>query len=378
MRHPVSRRRFLAALPAVAAVTATARGARATTTDIAALGHLDPPGVTLLDAARGTVLANLPLAHEPAQLLIDGGGRRLLASDYEDGLSLVPLDDEPRPRYLPLPFMPVHMQAAPGGELLAINGMIEEGMWLLDPERPDDARRIRGLVEPHNFRFDRGGRRLLVADRGGRGLAVVDVARAERVAELGTGATAAMPADAVPDGLAVTPDQRIVLLVFDGAERTVWLSRETGEVGVGPALGGRPDRPRVERRGRFFLVELPESGELLLLAARRPAILARIPLGGEALLAQLWFDRILALAARGGSDLLLFDLEELRAVARLALPGAVGGLVAAPAGNRLFLLLDGPPRILALRLPGRETTLLAPLPAATAMAVTEGSTTFCS
>ncbi len=376
---PTLARRDLLAGLCVLAVVSPGRKSRAGGAEVAAVGHLEPPGVTLLDAARGGVHAVLPLAHEPAQLLIDGRRRHLLASDYDNGISVLSLVGDPAPRHRPLPFMPVHMQAAPGRALVAVNGLVEEGMWFLDPDRPEEAVRVRGLAEPHNFRFDRAARRLFVADRGGRGLALVDVARAERIAEIGAGAAAFLPVGAVPDGLALSPDGRRALLLFDGAERAVWLSLETGEARPGPALAGQPDRPRVDRRGRFFLVELPETGELLVLAATEPRVLARLPLdGGPALVARLWFDRILALAGSGDSRLLLFDLETLRITDELRPPGPVGGLLASPTGDRLFLLLEDPPRILGLDYPERTTFLLELLPGAPAMAVTADGATFCS
>ncbi len=378
MRSALARRDVLAGLCALA-IASPGRTSRAGRAEMAALGHLEPPGVTLLDAARGEVQATLPLAHEPAQILIDGRRSRLLASDYDNGISILSLIGDPGPHYRPLPFMPVHLQAAPGRAFVAVNGLVEEGMWFLDPDRPEEAVRIRGLEEPHNFRFDRAARRLFVADRGGRGLALVDVARAERIAEIGAEAAAFVPAGAVPDGLALTPDSRIALLLFDGAEHAIWLSLDTGEPFPGPPLGGQPDRPRVDRRGRFFLVELPETGELLFLATAEPRLLARLSLdGGPVLLARLWFDRILALAGIGGRRLLFFDLEMLRVTDELHLPAPIGGLLASPAGDRLFLLLENPPRILGLDHPERTTFLFEPLPAATAMAVTADSATFCS
>ncbi len=380
MTAALRRRSLLAALPALAlAATASRPRAAAEGADILALGHLDPAGVTLVDRSRGELRDHLSLGHEPAQLLIDGRERRLLASDYDNGLTLLPLADGAAPRYLPLPFMPVHMQAAPGRDLLAINGLTEEGLWLLDPALPGEARRIRGLVEPHNYRFDRTARRLYVADRGGRGLAVVDPARAERVAELGLEATARMPAEAVPDGVALATHGRSALLLHDGADRAATVSLADGRSLVGPALGGQPDRPRSDPRGRFFLVELAETGEVLLLAPDMPTVLARLPLGATpALAAWLWFDQILALAAPGSDRLLLVDLESMRMLAERPLPGPVTELAATAAGDRLLLFLDDPPRILAVSMPDLELRERAPLPAPATLAATAGGASFCS
>ncbi|HFA59614.1 MAG TPA: hypothetical protein ENJ83_02885, partial [Rhodospirillales bacterium] len=94
MASAFRRRSLLAALPALAlAATASRPRAAAEGADVLALGHLDPAGVTLVDRSRGEVRRHLPLGHEPAQLLIDGRGRRLLASDYDNGLTLLPLVD---------------------------------------------------------------------------------------------------------------------------------------------------------------------------------------------------------------------------------------------------------------------------------------------
>ncbi len=375
----LARREFLAGLATGALGNAMVqRRAGAAGSGIIAIGHADPAGVSLLDPGRGEPLAFLPLSHEPAQLLVDPFGRRLLASDYDNGISRISLAGHPEARYLPLPFMPVHMQATPRWHILAINGLTEEGMWLADPDRPQAGRRIRGLSEPHNFRFDRAARRLLVADRGGRGIAVVDVARAAAIGAIGTGVMGRMPAAAVPDQLAVSADERTVLLVCDGCEQVAAIPVDGGEPHLGPALGGQPARPRADRRGRFFLVEIVETSELVLLAPDGLQVMARLPLGGgPALLAQLWFDQLLAVAAEGGSRLFLFDLERRETVAEHSLPGGIGGLVAGAAGDRLFLLLDAPARVLGLRLPDLEERELGPLAGPTRMAATAGSPSFC-
>ncbi len=374
------RREFLAGL-ATGAVASAAVGHRvgAAGSGIIAVGHADPPGVTLLDPARGEPLAFVPLTHEPAQLLVDPQRPRVLASDYDNGISLISLAGRPEVRYLSLPFMPVHMQAPSRGDLLAVNGLLEEGMWLVDGDRPDTGRRIRGLSEPHNFRFDRAGRRLLVADRGGRGIAVVDVARAAAIGAIGTGAMDRMPADAVPDQLAPSPDGRTVLLVCDGCERVAAIPVAGGEPRLSPALGGQPARPRADRRGRFFLVEIVETKELLLLAPSDLRVMTRLSLGGgPASVAQLWFDQLLAVAAEGGRRLFLFDPGRLEILEERALPGAIGGLVAGAAGDRLFVLLGAPAHVLGLRLPDLEETELGALVGPTLMAATAGSPSFCS
>ncbi len=211
------------------------RGLSASGGEVIAVGHADPAGISLLDRAEGRLLAFVPLPHEPLQILVDLERRKIVASGFENRLSLLSPDAPERLFSRRLSFQPLHMEQAPTGTI-ALNGLPGEGMWLLDAAGRGSGRRIRGLLEPHNFRFDRYGRRLFVADRGRSGIAVVDVAAAERREELAAGVMRSLPAAAVPDQLALAGDGRGVLLVADGADRLVWIDLEARTFRLGPAL----------------------------------------------------------------------------------------------------------------------------------------------
>ncbi len=385
-------RRALAGLVGLSPILAKPRRARASTLDdprsYVFVVNESSKDVAVLDPGEARLVARLPLGHAAFQIAVSADRRLLLASDLlGKKISIVDLVTGEMRAPIEPGFLPVYMQLAPTGDLLLVNGLPEDGMWLVPLGAPDRRRRIDGLTEPHNVVFDSEARSLTVADLGGRALAVVDVAQASVVAMVPTDDPSLPPPEMGSSGklptltnLSITPDGAHAVCLYDSGGRVVITDLARRRPVAAIDVGGTAWRAIPVAFQQLLLIPNLETPTLSLVSMESWREVARLPTGREVTaVAVAWLGSVAFVMDRKGRAAHILDLDRRAEIGQIPLPGEPMAAVTAPDSTRVFVALREPDGVAVIDArEHRVTTLIDDAGGGPSDIIVVGSRNFCS
>jgi DNA-binding beta-propeller fold protein YncE len=344
--------------------------------------------VAVLDAGEARLVARLPLGHAAFQIAVSAERRLLFASDLTgQRINVVDLATGEMRAPIDLGFLPIYMQLAPTDDLLLVNGLPEDGMWLIPLDDPGGRRRIEGLIEPHNVVFDGDARTLTVADLGTRALAVVDVDQATVIAVVPTDDPSLPPPVAGSNGqfpaltnLSVTPDGSHAICLYASGGQVVVTDLTRRRPIAALDVSGTAWRAIPVPFQDLVLIPNLETPTLSLVSMETWREVERLPTGAEVTaVAVAWLGSLAFILDRKERTARILDLAQRAQVGTIALPGAPVAAVTAPDSVRVFVVLrdpDGVAVIDAREL--RVTSLIDDVGRWPIDAIVVGSRNFCS
>lgn len=289
-----------------------------------------------------TLCATLPFAVEPpahaASRKNPTDEGRLLVLNKTDGTMMV--FDLPTHRLegtLRVGSEPHEVVANPKGTKAYITDVGEGGLAVVDLQAFVLLKTIRseGFDRPHGLHVSRDGRRLLLTSEGSHRLYLIDAER-----------------DVVDRAMTTTQSGAHMLTVGKGGSRMFVTNRGSGSVTTGNAynlsirahvpVGEAPEGLAIDPKGRWLLVALQKSDEVALLDPRTLEERHRLPVGRRPIRIAVTPDGSTALVSnRGSGDVTVLDLNILAVRGTIEVGERPGGLAIGGTGQRAWVCNNG-------------------------------------
>jgi hypothetical protein len=305
------------------------------------------PDVTVIDAEADRIVGNLNIGIVARQVVVSRETATLIATDGQSAsVSLVNVVSGVA-RTVALPTPVSRLTVGTTGRLVAASDPAGGTIALIDlaEDRQDAVTLISGLPPLRDVMFGALDTALYVAAKGVDGVGVVDVAQAKLLDEIAT----AQPTGAGVGALARSLDGRQVLaLPLEGGPISV-LDPEQRKV-VAQIAGG-PGTTGVFASGTGNYLLIPDNVDATLSVFRSSRLNDPIALPGAFGVTGVytaWLDSIAFVPSALRRSVLVYDLDKMRLVDEIALPGMPGAGAVTADSRTLYLPVLDPPRVLAV------------------------------
>jgi len=319
--------------------------------------------VAVIDHATQRLIARIEVGKVPHQVAVSDRLGKLVASNTADNtVSVIDLATLRPEATLALDHEPEHMELSPDGLTVAVGNIGAGTVSLISLEEPRETARVDGLFEPHNMTFSADGSLLYVANLGAEHVSVVDVAAARVVNEIPVAEPTALASkggtDAEYQGIinvTRTPDGRLGFAAHGEGNVMAVIDLRTQRKVKSLELGELPWRAYSTADGRFMLVPNNGDATVSVISTSSLEVVATLP-GAEDMtgINTGWFETLAFVIGRADNKLVVLDLEEMKAVGEIALPGTPETGVTTPDGKTLYVALSDTDQVAVIDVRRRE------------------------
>lgn len=238
------------------------------------LNKLDD-NLMVFEAPNRQPIATLTVGDEPHEIAVTPDGRKAYVSNVGDR-SITVIDLESlgtrgtiRPARADFPH---GLAITPDGELLVLTSERSHRLYLIETRRDVLLRSVTSTQEGmHMVAMPARGRRAYVSNRGSDSISFINVKRLsfEKHVPVGPG----------PEGIAVTPDGRLLLVALQRADEVVILKQGSGAVLARLPTGRTPVRVAITPDSRTAVIANRDSDNLTIIDLEERTVRGTVPVG---------------------------------------------------------------------------------------------------
>lgn len=231
-------------------------------------------GIAVIDARSRSIVDVLPGGSDPEEFDVDAAGTRLYVSNEDaDQLSIVDLRGGEVLEVVDVGREPEGVRLRPDGRIVYVTSESDHAVTVVDAL----AGRVLGSISvgwrPRDSIFSGDGARAYVSAEHGSSVAVVDV-ETSTVLE-----TIALPAGALPMGLALSPEERRLYVANGRAQTVSVIDLETSSVIGEVRVGARPWGLGLTLDGKLLYAANGPSNDVSVIDTASLSVVATIPVG---------------------------------------------------------------------------------------------------
>jgi YVTN family beta-propeller protein len=279
-------------------------------------------------------------------------GRLLVLNKHDDTLMVFEVPSNRRLATIKVGREPHEVAATPDGRKAYVANARGGSVSVVNLKTYEVARTLRSanLALPHGLEVTPDGRYLLVTSEDSRRLFLVDVVR-----------------DAIVKTITTTQKRAHMVSIFKGGRRACVANIESDSVTLLSLpdmrilrhlkVGDGPEGIAVTPNGKWILVALQGSDQMAILSASGGEVLARLPTGRTPVRVAVTPNSFTALVSnRGSNDVTLLDLLTRRVRANVPVGRRPGGVVAHPRGTRAYVCNNDSNTVSVVSITGAEVT----------------------